>query len=233
MLLHGFLSCNAQWLMNRDALAADHYLVQVELWGHGNSPAPESSEGYSVDRYAMEFERIRSELGIDRWHVIGQSYGAGLVCHYAASHAELCDRVIVTNSRSGFGDIRRNSPSAKRSRQEIKHPRDLPLHPVNARRFPEHVKAAMVEAADRMDTAVIRDSSRLAMTLNATETLRTIAPRTLLANGVYEKAFQPEVEALRARFPELLIVDMEGGHSVNIEAATEFNDAVTNFLAGS
>ena len=52
----------------------------------------------------------------------------------------------------------------------------------------------------------------------------------LLANGVFERPFQREVAKLRARYPALEVVDLEGGHSVNIEAAADFNAALLEFL---
>ena len=37
MLLHGFMSSNAQWMLNTEALSARHRLVLVELWGSSSS----------------------------------------------------------------------------------------------------------------------------------------------------------------------------------------------------
>ena len=53
----------------------------------------------------------------------------------------------------------------------------------------------------------------------------------LLTNGIYEKSFQEDLGRLRSRYPGLPVVDLEGGHSVNIEAAEGFNEACESFLA--
>ena len=41
LLLHGFLSSNLQWEPNRERLLERFRLIEVELWGHGEAPAPE------------------------------------------------------------------------------------------------------------------------------------------------------------------------------------------------
>ena len=105
MLLHGFMSCNGQWLPNVKALSQHFHLVTVELWGHGDSPCPTDPDCFSAAEYIRQFESIRLQLGIDKWHLIGQSYGAGVVLNYAVAQPEVCDQIVVTNSRSAFGSL--------------------------------------------------------------------------------------------------------------------------------
>ena len=52
----------------------------------------------------------------------------------------------------------------------------------------------------------------------------------MLANGIYEKRFQNDADAIRDKFQNVKVVDLPGGHAVNIEAAAEFNEAVLNFF---
>lgn len=236
LLLHGFLSCNAQWMANEAALGADHWLVMAELWGHGNSPAPEDVDQYAVAAYVAQFEAIREALGIERWQAIGQSYGAGLILGYACAHPERCTGVIVTNTRSALGTaIPRRSSEAGASKNPLADPnfelRKLPYHPIHARRFPEDIKAAMVASADAMDREAIRRGGRLGAGLSFRERLHEVPVPVLIANGVYEKSFQEDINFLRATYDGLNIVDLQGGHSVNIEDAEGFNAAAAAYLA--
>ena len=105
LLVHGFLSSNAQWLPNIDLLGKHFFLVLTELWGHGDSPLPVDDSAFTVDRYVAEFEHIRSALKLDSWGVIGQSYAAGLTINYTLAHPQRVKGLVVTNSRSAFGDI--------------------------------------------------------------------------------------------------------------------------------
>ncbi len=231
MLLHGFMSCNAQWMPNVNPLSRRYYLVMVELLGHGKSVRSSDPSDYSITTYTREFERIRTQLGIDAWHLIGQSYGAGLVLHYASAHPEQCRRVVVTNSRSAFGRIGRGSRTRRtRSPGTQFDPRRLPFHPIHARRVPDAVKTAMVRSADAMSETTIELSGGLASDLAASHLLADLSADVLIVNGVYEKAFQADIETLTACYKDLKVTRLEAGHSVNIEAAAAFNDAVLEFL---
>ena len=135
-LLHGFMSCNAQWLSNIEALSTRHRVVAIELWGHGRSPTPTNPQCYTLDAYYRQLEAIRNELGIDRWSVIGQSYGAGIMLNYANTHTDACRAVVATNSRSAFGDTSADGSKSSRTRPLPADLRKLPYHPIHSRRFP-------------------------------------------------------------------------------------------------
>ncbi len=236
MLLHGFMSCNAQWLLNVEALAAGYFLVTVELWGHGDSPTPDDPDLYTVEAYIRQFEQIRRQLGIEQWHVIGQSYGAGLVINYAIAEPDHIGKVVATNSRSAFaaaaaGKARRRDTEAAAPRREPGDLRKLPYHPIHARRFPARVKQALVEKADAMSPRAIELGGTLGAKLNCTRRLHELQMPLLVTNGKYEKSFQDDLRQLLAQYPDLNVAHLEGGHSVNIEAAEQFNRAVLAFLA--
>ncbi len=231
MLVHGFMSCNAQWMPNREALSRNYFLVMVELFGHGKSAASIDPADYSIATYTREFEQIREQLGIDAWHLIGQSYGAGLVLHYASACTERCKGIIVTNSRSAFGQVA-NRPRTQRTRSSNRafDPRRLPFHPIHARRVPDAVQAAMVQSADALSETTIDLTGSLSSDLFASHLLADLGATVLVVNGIYEKAFQADVEALTVRYRNLKIVRIKGGHSVNIDAADAFNETVLEFL---
>jgi len=225
------MSCNAQWALNVDALAQTHFLTCVELWGHGDSPAPTTKESYSLPTYFAQFEAIREELAVQRWAVIGQSYGAGIMINYALAHPQICTAVVATNSRSAFSHPTPDNPRPKAPSTPPADLRELPFHPIHARRFPEGVKQALVAKADAMTPETIRLSGRLGGQLNSRHLLAELPMPLLITNGKYEKSFQKDLASLLDASPELNVVHLEGGHSVNIEAAEEFNAAVSRFLA--
>ena len=230
MLVHGFMSCAGQWWANLDRLSAEYFLVNVELWGHGSSAEPDDLADYSVTGYARAFEAIRIALQIDRWFVVGQSYGAGVVINYALQHPRVCRGIVATNSRSAFGSLNAQSATDSPFNKPDFSLRQLPYHPIHARRFPETIKAELVRCADAMTVAAIRNGGRLGADLNFRQRLHLIHHPLLLANGVYEKSFQDDLAVLRTSYPDLYVVDMPGGHSVNIEAAEEFDAACLRFF---
>lgn len=82
LMLHGMLSSNAQWDLNKDALGQQLHLIMVELPGHGRSPAYDDPSQYTPDHVLDEIERIRIEAGVDRWWVCGQSLGGAIAIRY-------------------------------------------------------------------------------------------------------------------------------------------------------
>jgi pimeloyl-ACP methyl ester carboxylesterase len=233
LLVHGFLSSNLQWAPNFDALCREFRLAAAELWGHGGSAAPRDPQLYTTAGYAAQFERLRAELGVERWLVCGQSFGAGIAIQYALKHPESVRGLIVTNSRSAFSNVARDSRSSgDLERWESTDFRTLPFHPVHAKRFPEALKQRMVAAADRVEAyAVWQAMQSTAPALSCRDVAGQIETPMLLVNGRFEKVFQPDREFAAREVPGIEVLDLDAGHSVNIEAAAPFNEAVIDFSA--
>jgi len=229
LLVHGFLSCNAQWLPNIPALSSKFHLVTAELWGHGDSPLPD--EDLTIDGYLDAFETIRNELGINAWGVIGQSYAAGLTIRYAINRPGIVNKLIVTNSRSALGNLKANGP--RRSTQSRGEPspdnRHMPIHPVYAKRIPEPTLSALIRAADNTTVEAIEKGGKLGARLASKDLLSDIPCPFAITNGIFEKSFQQDMDEIRTN-PEIRIVDMNGGHAINIEAADEFNAFALQFF---
>ena len=102
LLLHGFLSSRAQWLANLDGLKAFCTPVTVELWGHGRSPMPDDIALLHPLAYVEQFEKIRRDIGAERWYVVGQSFGAGLTLRYALEHPDVLYGQAFCNSNSAL-----------------------------------------------------------------------------------------------------------------------------------
>ena len=241
LLVHGFLSSRAQWLPNLAALSSICRPVVVELWGHGRSPTPEDQRAYTGEGYVDAFERIRERLGCESWLLCGQSLGAALTLRYALDCPARVRAHILTNSSSAFATnemSERMRSHAERQAVAIARstPEELeriPVHPANARRFPQNVHEALV--AD----AKLHDPIGLARTLQYTTPAVSSRHRvgenrtpTLLVYGERESRFQPHRAFAEANLPKLEAVPAPAGHAVNIEAADAFNAAVLAFLGG-
>ncbi|MDJ0850925.1 MAG: alpha/beta fold hydrolase [Myxococcota bacterium] len=231
LLLHGFLSSNVQWSLNREGLGRHFRLALAEIWGHGKSPAPREPGAYRVERYVEEMEHIRRSLDAERWLVCGQSFGAGIAIRYALAHPEATRGLIVTNSRSAFNDVSQEARgSGDPAVWECIDLRSLPQHPCHARRFPPTLKAEMEVAADAVDRfALWHAGATTAAELSCRQVAADIAVPTLLVNGRFEKSFQADREFAAATVPGIEVVDLDAGHSVNIEAAEGFDGAVADF----
>jgi pimeloyl-ACP methyl ester carboxylesterase len=227
------MSCNLQWAPNRPALQQHFRLLGAELWGHGDSPTPREPSRYGVDTYLSEFEALRARLGVERWLVCGQSFGAGIAMRYALAHPQVVRGLIVTNSRSALNDVAAEAGSGVGLEAwEALDLRSLPYHPCHAKRFPGDLKAQMEASADRIDAYALWQAARTtAQGLSCRAVASRIAVPTLLVNGRWEKAFQDDRDFAVATIPDLTVADLDAGHSVNIEASRDFDAAIIAFAA--
>jgi len=232
LMLHGFMSSRWQWAPNLTRLTQAYRVVLAELWGHGDSPAPADEAPYLPTGYAAEFEAIREELGIDRWAVCGQSFGAGLIVRYAALHPVSVRGVITTNSRAAFAPtLSDRAPRLNRAEWQAADLRRLPYHPRHARRFPADLRDRLSAAADRLDRHALW--AAMAVTgphVSCRDILPTLETPFLLINGLWERGFQADRQYVESVRSPTEIVDLEGGHSINIENAEGFDAAVLAFL---
>ena len=239
LLVHGFLSCRAYWMLNLEALSKVSRPVIVELLGHGRSPTPESAEPYRPEGYIRFFEKIRKGLGITQGLLCGQSMGAGLTLRYALDHPEHIMAHVFTNTNSGLREIKNMDEVKKGSallaqmllEQGPEGIKKIPVHPANARWLPKEVKAALLADCSSLSVLGVANTVRYTSSELSvrTEISKNSVP-TLLVCGKREKRFKALRDFVESHMPLLDIVDLNAGHAVNIDAADEFNEAVTAFF---
>ena len=239
LMVHGFLSSRAQWMLNLDAIAGVGRPVVVELFGHGRSPSPADGGAYAPAGYVREFERIRESLGAARWLVVGQSLGAALTLRYALDHPERVIAQVFTNSQSalaedGWEERVRAGMEAQTKALEADGARAIAAHPLNparASRLPADVRDAL--AADTK----LHDPRGIAMTGMHTVPGSSVRGRVhenvvpaLLTVGEREGRFAPYRAFAESSMPSLECIALDAGHAVNIEAAEEWSAAVVEFV---
>jgi 2-succinyl-6-hydroxy-2,4-cyclohexadiene-1-carboxylate synthase len=239
LLVHGFLTGPAQWQANLQALAAGCTPVTVSLWGHAGAPSPRYGASYHPDHYVGQFERIRQQLGVDRWYVLGYSLGASLTLRYALQHPQRIAGHVFTNSTSALADDeqirtwrRGSAESAARIRTGgIRAMERIAVHPRHARRLPAPIYQALMSDAARHDPAGIANT--FLHTTPAASVRRRIAANrcpALLICGARERRFRPLRDYADAHMPCLQVVDLPAGHGMNMELPEAFNAAVLDFL---
>jgi pimeloyl-ACP methyl ester carboxylesterase len=96
LLLHGFPDSSRLWRHQIPALvAAGLRAIAPDLRGFGKSDKPEAVEEYAIARSVADMVAVLDALGIERAHVVGHDWGAGLAWALAAYVPTRVERLVV------------------------------------------------------------------------------------------------------------------------------------------
>ncbi len=91
-------------------LATDRAIILYDQLDSGRSDAPGDPRNWTVDRFADEIEAVRSSLGIERFHLLGHSWGGIVANRYAARRPAALRSLILQgaplSARRGEASIR-------------------------------------------------------------------------------------------------------------------------------
>ena len=238
LLVHGMLSSAAQWIYNVEPLKKICRPLTVDLLGHGQSPAPDDAACYKPEWYLDQFEAIRQAVGVEKWFVCGQSFGATLTLRYALELPHRVQGQIFTNSASALvrgDDAHKMIDGAAKQARALALGKakveDVPIHPVHAKRLDPTARQRLIEEAAlvNVDSLALTFSETLARGSQADRFHVTTVP-TLLVVGTRETRFAPHRDFAAQALDSLEIVEVDAGHAVNIDGAERFNAAVANFI---
>jgi proline iminopeptidase len=85
LVLHGGPGASHDYLEPLAALADERPVVFYDQLGCGNSDRPDDPALWTVERYVGEVGEVRQALGLDRVHLLGQSWGGALAVEYVLS----------------------------------------------------------------------------------------------------------------------------------------------------
>ena len=100
LLLHGFPDSSRLWRHQISALVgAGMRAIAPDLRGFGESDRPEEVEDYAIARSVADMVALLDALDLERAHVVGHDWGAGLAWALAAA-------VVVLAVAGMFGELR-------------------------------------------------------------------------------------------------------------------------------
>lgn len=85
LTLHGGPGVGHDYLEPLEALGADRPIVFYDQLGCGKSDKPDDCSLWHIDRFVDEISTVRNALGLDRVHLLGQSWGGWLAIEYMMS----------------------------------------------------------------------------------------------------------------------------------------------------
>ena len=84
VMTHGGPGSSHWYFLNATALAEDRAVILYDQLDSGRSDNPDDPANWRVARFVDELEAIRAYLEIDRWHVLGTSWGGTVALEYGA-----------------------------------------------------------------------------------------------------------------------------------------------------
>lgn len=260
LLLHGGPGACHDYLESLAALAATgRRVIFYDQQGCGNSDQPDDPGRWTVDFYVRELDAIRAALGLQRCHILGQSWGGMLLMEYLVRRPAGVVSATIASSPASMpmwieetGRQRAALPSeviATLERHEAAGTWDDPeygaavnvfyeRHLCRVVPFPEFVSRSFAKL-DRYPQ-VYRTMNgptefHVVGTLKDWEILTRLASinePVMLTSGLHDEATPAQMAAIAVRLPQAeWVLFEESGHLAHAEEPDRYMAAVGDFLA--
>ncbi len=219
-----------------DGLADEFTVVVWDAPGVGRSSDP--PESFGMAGYADCLARFVAELGLERPHVVGLSFGGALALALCRRHPDIARSLVLASAYAGWAGSLPADVAERRLLQALDLSDLSPGQFVEAllpTMFSESTPSEVVEAF-RATMLAFHPAGFRAMARASAEDLRDVLPAirvpTLLVYGAMDVRAPPSVaEHLHASIAgSRLVVLPDVGHACNIEAAERFNREIRDFL---
>jgi L-proline amide hydrolase len=84
LFIHGGPGSSHWYFLPALALADEHPVILYDQLDSGRSNVRNDPANWTVERFVSEIDSIRGELGLDRLHIVGKSWGGAVGLEYAA-----------------------------------------------------------------------------------------------------------------------------------------------------
>jgi proline-specific peptidase len=97
VLLHGGPGSPSYYLEPLEALASDRRVVVYDQLGAGRSDAPDDSSLWTLETFVEDLRKMTNELGLERFHLLGHSWGGALALAYLDAHPGHVESLIMAS----------------------------------------------------------------------------------------------------------------------------------------
>lgn len=242
LLLHGSgpgVSAWANWRLTIGALSGEFRLLAPDLAGFGYSVCPENML-HTRQSWLDQVVSFLDVLGVERAHVIGNSFGGSMALALAINHPQRVSKLILMGSvgvpfeiTEGLDAVWGYEPSFENMRNIMRifaYDQSLVGEELVRMRYEASQRPGMQEAYSRMFPAP-RQRWVDAMAHSETE-IRALPHQTLLVHGRDDKVIPLSTSLTMMQWIVNCQLHVFGrcGHWTQIEHARAFSRLVTEFL---
>ena len=227
-------------------LAQQLRLISYDHRGSGRSAQPQGADPYHIDHFVDDLVGVARALGLDRFALLGHSFGGIAALHFALAHPNALSHLILVCSPASFHfieDVEAALPQCldDQSLSELHSFQDSEPSDYVMRRSLELLAPIYFRDPERLSELAL-DSVRFGPPSQAVwDSLQgfDLEPRlgeievpTLAIAGAHDRGLTPERAArLTEALPDAqLLVMKESGHYPFIEEPDAFLSAVLGFL---
>jgi pimeloyl-ACP methyl ester carboxylesterase len=244
VLIHGSgpgVTAYSNWRLVLPALGEDFHVFAPDMVGFGYSDRPADVE-YNVQTWADQTVGFMDAMGIDKAHLIGNSFGGAIALRIATQHPERVDDLVLMGSMGvdfpiteGLDSVWGYEGTIESMRNVLDYfaySRELVNEELAQVRYKASVEPGFQESFSSMFPAP-RQRWVDAMTTSEDE-IRKLTHRTLVMHGREDKVIPVEnsykLESLIDNAD--LAVFSHCGHWSMIERTADFNRLVRDFFLG-
>jgi pimeloyl-ACP methyl ester carboxylesterase len=237
VFVHGYVGDGrSTWRPQLDGLADDFDVIVWDLPGAGGSDDP--PESFGMRGFADALAGFVTELGLERPHLVGLSFGGATLIEFCRQHQDLASTITLVSAYAGWAGSLAATEVQRRLDQALELSRLEPDTLV------EQLLPTMFSASAAAD--VVADFARSlasfhpvglramarACAEDLTDVLGSIRRPTLLVYGTEDtRAPAGVAQQLHEQIAGSRLVELSGaGHVCNIDAAEPFNVALRQFL---
>lgn len=239
-----FCTTHENWRSQVDSIVgAGHPVVLWDQRGHGDSPAPEGDETWSIESVMNDLEAVVNETTPDASFIaMGHSFGGLASLHFAHRHLSRIAALVLVGSGPGFKKPEAIQGWAEQVERTAKF--------LETRGFADFVNGRAgstcigtrpeLPAAQAAGRAIMAQSvsgiARFGREISATippviDELAGINVPALVLVGEDDKPYRRAGEVMSAKLPDARhVVVPEAGHIVNIEQPTRFEEELLSFF---
>jgi proline-specific peptidase len=260
LLLHGGPGAASDYMIPlAERLADRRPAVVYDQLGCGRSDRPDDTSLWTVDRSVAEVDQVRAALGLERCHLLGQSWGGWLSIEYMTRGTTGVERLVLASTSAGIPEF---MAGARGLIEQLPEPHRTVLIELGAKEqydHPDYLAAVDVfyhRHLCRMDPwpeALLRSSRQMEgnqvyLTMNGptefdvigrlrewdrTADLGRIDVPTLVTCGRYDEITPACSETIARGIPDARMhVFEQSAHCAHLEEADDYARIVEEFLSG-
>ncbi|MCX6422777.1 MAG: alpha/beta hydrolase [Actinobacteria bacterium] len=243
LMLHGSGAGVSGWANWRGIMPqlSEHFRVIVpDMVGFGYTETPDDLEFRIFDTWISQMMSLLDQLGIEKTHLVGNSFGGGLSLHLAIHYPDRFDRIVLMGAggvpmplNDNLAELWQYKPSVenmKRVMDIMAYNRDLVTDELAELRYQATIRPGAQEAFERVFPEPLQ--RHLDAQIVSDEQLASLPNETLIIHGRDDRVvpFANSMHMFNTIPNAQLHAFGKCGHWTQIEHADRFRELVVDFF---